>query len=71
GTGHDIKWICGQYRQLLHHTQSVNTLFSSERLDHRLLLAIDIDAARFPVYSAIDQWNALKDRARDAYQFLL
>ncbi|KAH9314397.1 hypothetical protein KI387_023024, partial [Taxus chinensis] len=71
GSGRGIQWICGQYRALLHHSQSVDTLFSLGRLDHRLLPAVDIEATGFPINFAIDQWNELRDRARDAYRLLL
>ncbi|KAH9321668.1 hypothetical protein KI387_016307, partial [Taxus chinensis] len=66
GSGRGIQWLCGQYRDLVIFAQDMHP-----SLDHRFLPSVDIDAALFSVDSAIDNLNALKDRAGDAFSLLL
>ncbi|KAH9326073.1 hypothetical protein KI387_006251 [Taxus chinensis] len=66
GSGRDIRWLSGQYRDLVTFAQNFHP-----SLDQRFLLVVDIDAALFPLHSAVDHLNALKDRALQAFNFLL
>ncbi|KAH9314140.1 hypothetical protein KI387_022767 [Taxus chinensis] len=66
GSGRDIRWLCGQYRDLLTFTQNFHPT-----LDQRFLPAVDVDAALFPVHSAVDHLNALKDRTSSTFHLLL
>ncbi|KAH9300826.1 hypothetical protein KI387_012409, partial [Taxus chinensis] len=66
GSGRGIQWLCGQYKDLVTFAQNFHPT-----LDQRFLPAVDIDAALFPVHSAVDHHNELKDHAGAAFELLL
>ncbi|KAH9314698.1 hypothetical protein KI387_023325, partial [Taxus chinensis] len=54
-SGCSIQWLYGQYHDLLHYAQNVQSLLSAGQLDHRLLPEVHIDEAMFLVHSSTEK----------------